>query len=49
MKPLAMSMLKQIIGTLRNICSSFFEAILFAGIFSFGFVLCIKKKKWTLQ
>ena len=40
-KPITMSMLKQIIGTLPNICSSYFEASLFAGIFSltfFGFL-----------
>lgn len=37
MKPLAISILKQVIGTLRNICSSYFEAILLAGIFSLAF------------
>ena len=41
-KPITMSMLKQIIGTLPNMLSSYFEAILFASICSLAFFVFLR-------
>ena len=44
-KPITMSMLKQIIGTLPNMCSSYFESILFASICSLAFFVFFENRR----
>ena len=45
MKLIAMSLLKQIIEALPNICSSYYEATLFASIFHYHYLAVLRIEK----